>query len=337
MAPSPPSVPQGPLLQSLASSSLSRRRAAMSSLRTYLSSKSNFTQLDFLKLWKGLFYCLYMTPKMLHQQRLSIEISELVYALRSTSSVRVGEGKDAEEEQRTGKEVGGEKGKRKWEGNGPEKEGKRRRVDTPRDVDGEEGEGKVLGFIRAFWTTIAREWEGIDKARLDKFLFLVRRMVFVGFEGCKIPTSNSGARAVGAESEEDGEGAEEEDRYEWEEHLLDEYMVILKEIPLNAKDMKTSVGLKLHVLDVLVDEMDRSDTLRTIVTDKCTRLVEAMSKESMTKTIRKRAQEVLGDERLKDWSVAVQQDESEAEEEAESTDGNANGAMDGDDFEGFDD
>ncbi|KAF2221134.1 nucleolar protein,Nop52-domain-containing protein [Elsinoe ampelina] len=260
------SLPEGPLLRALASSSLSRRRAAMASLSTFLSKKQNFTQLDFLKLWKGLFYCLYMTPKMLHQQRLSIEISELTYALQETPTSQ-----------------------------------------------GEE----FLSFVRAFWTTIAREWEGIDKARLDKFLFLVRRMVFVGFEGCKVSSGS----------------IQDPEEYEWSPALLSSYLEILKQGPLDAGNMKLPIGLQLHVLDVLVDEMERADPERKLDTQEVVGILEGLKRESKTKTVRKRAGEVLQEGGLGDWATAeggTGGDQDEEEKENEEEDGE-------DGFEGFDD
>ncbi|PSK55311.1 hypothetical protein B9Z65_2700 [Elsinoe australis] len=306
-----PEVPQGPLLQALASSSLSRRRAAMSSLRTYLTSKTSFTPLDNLKLWKGLFYCLYMTPKPLNQQRLSIEISELALVLAASQSMNT----EAEEQD------GGRR--------------KRRRVETQETEDGGKGEGKFLGFVRAFWITIAREWEGIDKARLDKFLFLVRRMVLVGFEGCKREKNPSSSKDEQDSSEVDEE--EEEEEYEWDVELLDGYLQILKELPLNAKDQKTPAGLKLHVIDVFVDEMDKADSNRTMDLKKALGPLTVLGRESMTKTVRARAKEALEDERVKDWTG--ERGESEGEGNGDGADGSGQDEDEDEDeeFGGFDD
>lgn len=35
-------------------------------------------------------------------------------------------------------------------------------------------EKNFVPFLEAFWITMAREWNGIDVLRMDKFLFLVR-------------------------------------------------------------------------------------------------------------------------------------------------------------------
>lgn len=287
----------------------------MSSLRTYLTSKTSFTPLDNLKLWKGLFYCLYMTPKPLSQQRLSIEISELALVLaesESTSGEKEGKGREDGEGQDGGRR-------------------KRRRVETQETEDGEKEEGKFLGFVRAFWITIAREWEGVDKARLDKFLFLVRRMVLVGFEGCKREKNPSSSK----DKQDSSEADEEEEEYEWDVELLDGYLRILKELPLNAKDQKTPAGLKLHVIDVFVDEMDKADSNRTMDLEKALEPLGVLAKESMTKTVRARAKEALDDERVKDW--AGEREESEGEANGDGTDGFGQDEDEDEEFGGFDD
>lgn len=246
-----------------------------------------------------------MTPKPLNQQRLSVEISELALVLAASQST------NTEGEEQDG-------GRRK-----------RRRVETQETEDGEKEEGKFLGFIRAFWTTIAREWEGIDKARLDKFLFLVRRMVLVGFEGCKQQKKTSSSKGEQDSSEAD----EEEEEYEWDAGLLDGYLRILKELPLNAKDQKTPAGLKLHVIDVFVDEMDKADSNRTMDLEKALEPLRVLAKESMTKTVRAKAKEALEDERVRDWTG--ERGESEGEANGDGADGS--GQDEDEEFGGFDD
>ena len=102
------------------------RDQALSSLRTYLSRSKPFSALDFLKLWKALFFCMWMSDKPLTQQRLARDLADLVTVLK--------------------------------------------------------GHENFLGFVDAFWKTMAREWSGIDALRMDKFLYLVRCYVGKGFE-----------------------------------------------------------------------------------------------------------------------------------------------------------
>lgn len=39
-----------------------------------------------------------------------------------------------------------------------------------------------LLYVSTFWETICREWSGIDRLRLDKYYFLLRRFMLAGFE-----------------------------------------------------------------------------------------------------------------------------------------------------------
>jgi ribosomal RNA-processing protein 1 len=63
------------------------REAAVSSLRTYLSRDAEFSQLDFLKLWKGLYYCMWMCDRMRVQQQLADTLAELVDVLQRQNAI----------------------------------------------------------------------------------------------------------------------------------------------------------------------------------------------------------------------------------------------------------
>ncbi|KAJ1961830.1 hypothetical protein GGI12_003028 [Dipsacomyces acuminosporus] len=86
-------------------------------------------------------------------------------------------------------------------------------------------------FVRAFWETICREWFDIDKHRVDKYLLLVRRVVFFTFR-----------------SMEQGN---------WDAELVREYLDIAKEFPANPSDPKIPNSMRLHMADVYVDELVR--------------------------------------------------------------------------------
>lgn len=245
----PASAPQGPLLRALASSSTARRRAAMLQLSTFLSSSAHMSPTEHLKIWKALFYCLYMTPGVRNHQRLADEMADLALSLQEKESTQ-------------------------------------------------------LHFLEAFWTTISREWEGVDKVRLDKFLLLVRRMV-----GATI----GGAKAV------------EQDGYGFEKEKLERYVKILEDGPLKPKDNKVPVGLRLHVLDVLLDEVEKADPEGKMDLEVVLKAVRKLSKESLTKTVKERAKEVLSDERVAAWGKEAQAVERPAV------------TADGDDWDGLDD
>lgn len=40
----------------------------------------------------------------------------------------------------------------------------------------------ALDFLKGFWEAMVREWEGLDRLRMDKFYLLIRRFVAASFE-----------------------------------------------------------------------------------------------------------------------------------------------------------
>ena len=81
--------------------------------------------------------------------------------------------------------------------------------------------------------------------------------------------------------------------------------MLIGEIPLSPTDRKVPDGLKYHVLDVWVPELDTMDKDKSA---KCPvemimRPVRTLEKEGVTKVIRERAKESLGDERLSSWQI----------------------------------
>ena len=151
----------------------------------------------------------------------------------------------------------------------------------------------LLPFLDAFWTTMAREWLGIDVLRMDKFLYLVRCYVKAGWRQF--------ARR----------GWREED-----EAQLEGYLQILGNIPLNPGDGKIPNGMRYHVIDIYIDELDMVDEKREgkMPLEQLLKPLRLIGKESPTKSVRSRAQEALNDERLKDWNNGGEQPAEEDEE-----------------------
>ncbi|EMD00725.1 hypothetical protein BAUCODRAFT_118466 [Baudoinia panamericana UAMH 10762] len=245
-----------PFIKQLASSDRKLRLRALSSLRTYLSASrpTFFTQLDLLKLWKGLFYCLWMQDKPLHQQNLSRDLADLVDVLK--------------------------------------------------------GQENVLGFLEAFWVTMAREWANIDRLRMDKYLYLVRCFVRKGWEICA------------ADRWADGE-------------LLGAYLRMLEAIPLNPRDMKVPNGLRHHVVDVYVDELEKADPNHGAPLSVMLKPLRRLEEETVTKSVRMRVREALEDERLQEWQVVdVAQPEATESAGEKAEDGAETAAPDDDDVDG---
>ncbi|KAK6353759.1 hypothetical protein TWF730_008186 [Orbilia blumenaviensis] len=76
------SIQQTPFIKQLAANDRPTRDKAVESLKAYLSSSRTFTQSDFLKLWKGLFYCMWLSDRPRTQQRLADELASLVEVLK---------------------------------------------------------------------------------------------------------------------------------------------------------------------------------------------------------------------------------------------------------------
>lgn len=153
----------------------------------------------------------------------------------------------------------------------------------------------VLPFLRAFWITIAREWSQIEALRLDKYLYLIRQYVNTSFQILA--------------------------KDEWKDtEAIEEYVKILEETALSTTDAKVPNGLRYHVLDVWVDELEKVESeweekrdILTVIMEP----VEKLARKGATKVVRESAKECLGDERLKAWKGKKAADEEMQDDEAE--------------------
>lgn len=160
-----------------------------------------------------------------------------------------------------------------------------------------------LTFLDGFWKTMSREWSGIDALRMDKFLYLVRCYVQEGFQYVR--------------------------RAGWDEELVEAYTVIMGATPFEARDVRIPNGLRYHVIDLYVDELDKADEDNSAPVESLIAPMKKIGKESPNKTTRKRATEALDDARLDNWKQRREiADQSEGEDEEEEEDG---------EFGGFDD
>jgi ribosomal RNA-processing protein 1 len=164
----------------------------------------------------------------------------------------------------------------------------------------------ALPFIRAFFLTMAREWGHIEALRLDKYLYLIRQYINASFQFLA--------------------------RNHWKQDLLEQWNQVVQEVPLECNDMKIPNGLRYHVLDVWVDELEKSggqgwekeerrETLEMIVQP-----IEKMAKEGKLKPLRSAAKECLADERLRAWRG--QEDEPMDDQEQEEDEGEWGGFAD---------
>lgn len=159
---------------------------------------------------------------------------------------------------------------------------------------------------------MSREWNGIEALRMDKFLYLVRCFLNASF-------------AYAA-------------RDAWrDQSVREELLGMLREVPLSARDVKVPNGLRYHVVDIYIDELDKVDTDRTAPVEEMLEPLRRLGKDGLTKAVRKRVNDELEDDRVGDWKgekKAESGDDEEKEDKAEMEDDSEN---EDDGFGGFDD
>ncbi|KAH7127535.1 nucleolar protein,Nop52-domain-containing protein [Dactylonectria macrodidyma] len=172
---------QMPFIRNLASSDRKLRTSALESLQTFLASRSSLSESDAQKLWKGLFYALWMTDRPIPQQRLATDLAGLVFQFK--------------------------------------------------------GPDCVVPWLRGFWAVVGAQWTDIDVLRLEKFLLLVRRVF---------------AAHVRLAAQHNYEG-----------DAVDAIVAVLADYPFEAEGdlRKVPVGVRLHALDLWVDELEREGAL----------------------------------------------------------------------------
>lgn len=248
------------------------RTAALESLRTFLSAKhisSSLSTLDILKLWKGLFYALWMCDRPLPQQALCSDLADLIWILPGPA---------------------------------------------------------VIPWLRGFWATMAREWTtGIDVLRMEKFLLLVRRMLGATLVWTQVREAKKAKNTKKRTA--DGETASVSLRFDKER--VEQVLTLLANWPFRTDEERREeeetdelmpknvpVGLKLHALDIWVDEAEKAgmlvagesqdvskksedDTLSGgDVLERLNKLVDSLRSTTLSKAVRIRSKESLADERL---------------------------------------
>lgn len=161
-------------------------------------------------------------------------------------------------------------------------------------------------WLRAFWETMAREWEGIPSLRMDKFLYCCRCYVNAGFEWAR--------------------------RGAWDAEKMQTINSIMQDLPLSTEyeQKQMTNGLRLHVVDVYVDELEKcQDDGAEMPLEVLLQPVRRLQQQTKDKAIRSRAKQALADERLQalangsmstegtmaDGAVTAQKDEDENNED----------------------
>lgn len=155
----------------------------------------------------------------------------------------------------------------------------------------------VIPFLRAFWVTMAREWSRIEALRLDKYLYLIRKYLNASFEFLS--------------------------RQKWKKSVLQGWNEIIRETPLHPTDMQIPNGLRYHILDIWVDELEKvagtrwEKEVRSEEVEILVEPIEEIAKDGKLKVLRNAAKETLSDERLREWRGIVEETPSEQEEQEE--------------------
>ncbi|CAN6665996.1 ribosomal RNA-processing protein 1 [Trichomonascus vanleenenianus] len=149
-------------------------------------------------------------------------------------------------------------------------------------------------FYDAFWTVMNREFDKIDKHRVDKFYLLVRRYVAAALRRLK--------------------------KESWDSQWVQDYNEIMTKIPLNPSDLRVSNGLRLHMFDIYMDEIDRvlhedgeeEVDYAAVPIEELIKPMREMAEKHKLKHIRQNAEKyVLEDARLIQWGVVEPSSDSE--------------------------
>lgn len=185
-------------------------------LTAFLSREKPFTEFELLKLWKGLFYCLWMSDKPLAQQNLAREYAAIISKTHDNNT---------------------------------------------------------LPFISAFWVTLVRQWESIDRYRLDKYYFLVRQMNIAIFNWLN--------------------------QKKWDNELLENYNTILYDNVLSPLNHRLPLAIKYHLFDSYLDSLGQSNVSKLPV-EAVVEPFQKFAKEAKGEQL-KRARSMLNDKRWDEY------------------------------------
>jgi hypothetical protein len=172
----------------------------------------NQQHLEMLKFWKALFYCVWMSDKPAVQMELVGKVAHLLrifYQPLTLSS-----------------NINNKKGK----------------VQSEKSVWDHRAENGII-FFRCFFETLIREWAGLDRYRLDKFLSLIRKMLHEGFLFCSDRVNESGSSIKTTRDNE---------MTNWETKASAGVASVLSDVMSSSS---TPNGIRLHIVDIFMDEL----------------------------------------------------------------------------------
>jgi len=285
------------------------RHNAVKMLREYLRARSDIStgsglsELDLLKLWKGLWYTLYMADKMPVQDKLSKILAELMWCLAGTEEedeyagqvysqmtddgedgvdglvyedgdgdtmeiIEMEEGSDEENEENGMDGVEDATDEDSVEG---VEENEEEQDDEQRIKDMNEahcrGAHLVSLYISTFLRTVRREWGNVDKHRVDKFYTAVRFMVSEAYKYMS--------------------------KRHWNIGVVRLFNDVLYEEGLSAETPGLTNGLRYHLIDICVDELAKVNKDAEIPLTEATMLdclepFFALAQKAVDKNVQKR-------------------------------------------------
>lgn len=160
-------------------------------------------------------------------------------------------------------------------------------------------------FVEAFWFIMLREWETLDRYRINKFYMLVRFVLSAQLTRLKLSQWSGTDVAQFASqlvSEETG--------------------------PLSYANIRSPHGLRLHLVDIFLEELEKvldgdvidQEVLKVVLSPVLTQPELSEFKHVKQKVI----EDVLSDVRLAEWGMNAKQEKENQEESDKS------------DWEGFD-
>jgi len=98
---------------------------------------------------------------------------------------------------------------------------------------------QVMMFVKVYFLTIVREWNGIDKWRMDKFMMMMRSML-------RKTLAYLGSR-------------------KWDTTLVKQFNKIMLAYPLNINQENIPDGISYHIADIYLEELAKvGETLKPI-------------------------------------------------------------------------
>ncbi|KAJ6445367.1 alcohol acetyltransferase [Purpureocillium lavendulum] len=189
-------------------------------------------------------------------------------------------------------------------------------------------------WLRAFWAVLSANWARVDALRMDKFLLLVRRVFAAHLRWIRERGyCREDQRRLQREQEEDDEqqqqqkeGGDERKTYADGDDPVEDVLRVLEQAAFDVdEESRTALGLRLHLLDLWVDELEREGCLaplpepdaearRAAFVARVGAMVERL-RRSPVRSVRARAQDTYDDERLPWGTPAAASDDEDGDED----------------------